>query len=223
MRQRIRSIIVRITQAIVAITLLLLTGCNNSNNGTEVPYLMGHKPNTVSPSKPITKIEEHIALTAMEAKHQETLASIAAQKETRLQQLALEKRKSEDQTRERINASENQRRITIEKERQQAAIMLEKERSTLYQQYLIATVIVFILLTLLGYFIYQRHQALKLKLHEDELRHKELMLASQQHHERINKTLEILASEKTDKQLKKELVRLLKDQNSTQPKLLNQR
>ena len=76
------------------------------------------------------------------------------------------------------------------------------------------------LLVLLGYSIHRRNQALKQTLHEDKLRHEAYMLTSQQQHERIQKTLEILADESTDKHLKKELVKLLKEQRTEQPKLL---
>ncbi len=202
-------------QAVWLFVFLLFSGCNshNSDGGDrQSPYLMGQKQSTTAPSKPITKIEEHIALTAMEVKHQETLASIAAEKETTLKRLELEKSKSADKTREMITASENQRKIAIEKERQQSAIVIERERSALYQQYLIAGVILFILLAGLIYLIHRRNQKLKLKLHENELRHKEYILASRQHHERINKTLEILADQSMDKTLKEGLVRLLEDQ-----------
>ena len=210
----------RITQVIMAMLILWLTGCNNSQNGSKKAYLMGQKSTTSSTVKPITKIEADIALRAMEARHQEALATIAAQKETRIQQLALEKSKSTDHAREMIAASENQRKIAVEKERQQAAIIIQRERSALYQQYLIAAVIILILFALLGYTMHRRNQTLKRTLHEDQLRHKEYMLASQQQHERIQKTMEILANESTDKHLKKELVKFLKEQHTEQPRLL---
>ncbi len=181
---------------------------------------------------PLSKGEEKIALTVMEAAHQEKLASIASEKETLLKKLEVEKNRVENLTKEKIITSENQRKIRIEEERQKAAILIEKEkqqsaivlekaRVELYQQYLIAAVILFLVLLLFLYLIHHRKQTLKLKLQEDELRHKEYMLSSKQHHERINKTLEILASESTDKTLKKELVKLLKDQGNGEPKLLN--
>lgn len=207
-----RSALVKYIQMVLALFILLFSGCNSDSGNRQAPYLMGQKQSTTAPSKPITKIEEHIALTAMEAKHQETLTSIAAEKETTLKRLELEKSKSADQTRQRIIASENQRKIAIEKERQRSEIILEKERSALYQQYLIAGVILFMLLIGLIYLIHRRNQHLKLKLHEDELRHQEYMLSSRQHHERIGKTLEILADQSTDKTLKEGLVKLLEYQ-----------
>ncbi len=210
----------RTTQVIMVVLVLLLIGCDNSQNGSKTAYLMGQKPTTQPITKPITRIEANIALTAMQAKHQEALATITAQKETKLQQLALEKSKSADRTREMIAAVENQRKIAVEKERQQTAIIIQRDRSALHQQYLIAAVIALILIILLGYSIHRHNQTLKRTLHEDKLRHKEYMLASQQQHERIQKTMEILASESTDKHLKKELIKLLKDQHSEQPKLL---
>jgi len=223
---------VRITHILFILTSFLILGCGNSSSDSKRPYLMGSKPQQTQISKPLSKSEEKIALTVMEAAHQEKLASIAAQKVTTLRKLEVEKSNTANQTRAQIIASENQRKIrveeerqkaaiTIEKEKQHTAVLLEKERAGLYQQYLIATVIFFLVLMMLVYAIHRRNQKLKLKLHEDELRHKEYMQASRQHHERINKTLEILADESTDKHLKKELVKLLKNQGGEEPKLLN--
>ena len=222
----------RITHILFILTSFLILGCGNSSSDAKRPYLMGSKPQQTQTSKPLSKSEEKIALTVMEAAHQEKLATIAANKATTLKKLEVEKNRANTEAREKIIASENQRKILIaqeeqraailiEKEKQQSAILLEKERAGLYQQYLIAAIIIFLVLMLLIYLIHRRNQSLKLKLHEDELRHKEYMQASKQHHERVNKTLEILANESTDKNLKKELVKLLKDQGGEQPKLLN--
>jgi len=200
---------------------LVLSGCGSNTKETRKPYLMTDKSTNKQTSKPISKIEQGIVLSAMRAEHQEKLASIAAEKEKRLKELELEKSKVTSQSRQKIIESENRRKISIEKEKQKASILIEEGRAALYQQYLITAVIIFIALILMLYLIHRRNQTLKLKLHEDELRHKEYMQASKQHHERVNKTLEILANESTDKNLKKELVKLLKDQGAEQPKLLN--
>jgi len=223
---------VRITQFFLILTSLFILGCGNNSGESKRPYLMQNKAAEKSPYKPLSKSEEKITLTVMEAAHQEKLATIASDKETLLKKLEIEKSKVVGLSREKIIASENQRKVRIEqekqraatlieKEKQHAAIILEKERASLYQQYLIAAVTVFLVLMILLYLIHRRNQGLKLKLHEDTLRHKEYMQASKQHHERVNKTLEILANESTDKHLKKELIRLLKDQGAAQPKLLN--
>jgi preprotein translocase subunit SecG len=222
---------VRFTHVLLILTSLFVLGCGNSSSDSKRPYLMQNKTPLPSP-KPLSKSEEKIALTVMEAAHQEKMATITANKETQLKKLEVEKSRISDLAREKIVTSENQRKIrveeekqkaavAIEKEKQQTAIVLEKERASLYQQYLIAAVILFLVLMMLLYLIHRRNQRLKLKLHEDTLRHKEYMQASKQHHERVNKTLEILANESTDKHLKKELVKLLKDQGAAQPKLLN--
>jgi preprotein translocase subunit SecG len=222
---------VRITHVLLILTSLFVLGCGNSSSDSKRPYLMQNKTSFPSP-KPLSKSEEKIALTVMEAAHQEKLATIASNKETLLKKLEVEKSKVANLTKEKIIASENHRKILIEQEKQKAAILIEnrkqessiilaKERASLYQQYLIAAVILFLVLMMLLYLIHRRNQRLKLKLHEDTLRHKEYMQASKQHHERVNKTLEILANESTDKHLKKELVKLLKDQGAAQPKLLN--
>ena len=48
-----------------------------------------------------------------------------------------------------------------------------------------------------------------LRMHEESLRHEEYMQASQQHHEKITKILEIVVDDKTDKNVKQELIELL--------------
>jgi len=223
---------VRFTHVIWILVSLLAMGCNSNHTDSKRPYLMQSKSSHTPVSASLSKREEKIALTAMEAAHQEKLATIAAQKEMTLKKLEVEQRKASEQAREKIAASENQRQILIEQERQKAAILIEKEKqqtatilqkenATLYRQYLIAGIALFMMLMLFIYAIHHRNQKLKLKLHEEELRHRAYMQASKQHHERVNKTLEILANENTDKNLKKELVKLLKDQGGEQPKLLN--
>ena len=220
-----RSHLVRYTQFFLLVWLVLLVGCDRSSSTEQQkPYLMTQKrviPHTkeVSETKAISRAEERITLSAMEAAHQEKMATIAAEKEKKLKALELEKTKVTEASREKIVSANNQKEIRVTQEKQKVAIALERERTSLYQQYLIAAVILFLVLMIILYGIYQKKHALKIKLHEEELRHQEAMLASKQQHERINKTLEILASDSTDKHLKKELVRLLKDQGNTPKRL----
>jgi len=216
---------VRFIYPSLLILLLLLAGCDSGTPESKRPYLMTHNPpttqKTTPPSKPISKAQEKITLTAIEAAHREKLATIASQKEVALQKLETERSIHADQSMEKRTALETQSRLEIEKQKQKAAIEIAKARTSLYRQYLIAAVAIMLFLMLFFYLIHRRNQRLKLKLHEDELRHKEYLQASKQHHERISKTLELLASESTDKTLKKELVKLLKDQGNDEPKLLN--
>jgi len=208
---------------ILPIIILALVGCNSSGTKTEKPYLMNSKPvlaqdtKTKEPSEAETKI----TLTNIEAKHKEALASIYAEKEKSIKKLEVEKMKIESSTKESISKTESQSQIIIQESKHKYEAITAKENAALYQQYLIAAVLVMFAIMLLVFLIHRRNQALKTKIHEDELKHKAYMQESQQQHERINKTLEILADESTDKNLKKELVRLLKEQNGQQPKLLN--
>jgi hypothetical protein len=65
---------------------------------------------------------------------------------------------------------------------------------------------------LILYFINSRKRKNELKIHEDELRHKEYMEASRQHNEHIGKMLDVITDANADKGVKKEIVRLLKEQ-----------
>ena len=83
----------------------------------------------------------------------------------------------------------------------------------------VGTVLILLILTLLLW-IHRKNKAQEAKMHEETLRHEEFMQASQQHHEKITKMLDIVVDEKTDKNVKKELVKLLKEQGGTPALLL---
>jgi hypothetical protein len=87
---------------------------------------------------------------------------------------------------------------------------------------LIVGTLLLLLVLLLLLWIHRKNKAQEAKMHEDTLRHEEFMQASQQHHEKITKMLDIVVDEKTDKNVKKELVKLLKDQGDG-PALLEEK
>jgi len=136
------------------------------------------------------------------------------------QLLQLEQIKIQSSTQQSISASEYESRAIIEQARQQHESSQAREDAGLYRQYFYGIIAILFTLMLLVYLIHKRNQTLKAKLHEDELKHKIHMQESQQYHDRINKTLEILADDTTNENLKTELIGLLKDQNGHQAKLL---
>ena len=207
------------------LSLFFIAGCdNNHDKNKQEAYLMGHNPKKQVPKttndKTISKAKEKITLASMEASHQEKLASIKSQKEQELKKLELEKSKQEDQTKLSISKIQSQSNVEIEKSKQKTEIVLQKTNKDLSQQYAIAVVILILALLALIYVLKSRSKKIEQKMHEDELRHKEYMMQTQQYHERINKTLNLIANKNTDKSLKKELIELLKDQKSEQPKMI---
>lgn len=213
----------RLLLTILITTIITVLGCqDNSSTDSQKPYLMNSK-NTApleSKVKEPSQAETKITLTSIEAKHKEALASIYAEKEKSIKKLELEQMKIVNSTRQAINKTEHDSQVIIQEYKYKYAASTAKEDATLYQQYLIGMVLMLLAILLLVFLIHRRNQTLKTKMHEDELRHEAHMQESQQYHERINKTLEILVDESTDKGLKKELVRLLKDQGGQRSKLL---
>ncbi|NOZ89800.1 MAG: hypothetical protein GXO60_00785 [Epsilonproteobacteria bacterium] len=122
-------------------------------------------------------------------------------------------------TKEKI--SDNDKKVAItqfskEKEVELAKLESEKEltnKNMVYKKMIaiiVAGILFFTILVI--YLINKRKRDNELKLHESELRHKEYMEASQQHNENIKKILEIITDENADKGIKKEMVKLLKEQ-----------
>jgi len=84
---------VRYTPFFLVVWIVMLVGCDRSSSTEQQkPYLMTQKrviPHTkeVSETKAISRAEERITLSAMEAAHQEKMATIAAEKEKQLKAL----------------------------------------------------------------------------------------------------------------------------------------
>jgi len=151
-------------------------------------------------------------LKKLEAQRAMTVARIESEKAGKLKQLEVEQSRSTNTARAQIAQARAAAEIVREQERQKTALARQKESIAFYQQMLIAGVIVLLLLMLLVYLLYRHRQSLKAKLHDDQLRHQAHLEVSRQHHEKVTKLLEIIADEGTDKNLRKELTRLLKEQ-----------
>ena len=201
------------------IFLALLSGCQSNAKNTKNPYIL-NMPSKTESHKIVSKSQEKIELSTIEAKHQERLAQIKADKEKQLKKLELEKSKIENQTKQAISQSKDRSNLEIEKSKQQTAIAIQKNNKDLYQNIIIALIVLSFALMLMIYLLKTKAKKLEQKMHEDELRHKEYMMLATQYNERINKTLDLLASDKTDKALKKDLIKLLKNQENEQPKMI---
>lgn len=165
-------------------------------------------------------LETKITLANIEAKHKEKLASIVAEKEKAVKHIELEKTQIESKTRQNINTIEYKNKAIIEQARQKSQANIATQEAELHRQYFYGILFVLFALIILIYLIHRKNQTLKVKLHQDDIKHKMQMQESKQYHDRVNKTLEILADDNTDKNLKTDLIELLKDQNEKTPKLL---
>ncbi|MGC9352045.1 MAG: hypothetical protein ACP5D3_08650, partial [Sulfurovum sp.] len=88
----------------------------------------------------------------------------------------------------------------------------QDNQNRLYQTLLIVGTSLILLVLLIWLWVHRKNKAQEAKIHEETMRHEEFMQASQQHHEKMTKILDIVVDEETDKNVKKELVKLLKEQ-----------
>lgn len=177
------------------------------------------------------EVNETLELQKLVGANQIALAKIEAEKLQQLKTLELEQSKLQAQEAAKLQES----KLAYEKELQSMKLSQEKEltlaqeerllssqesQNRLYQTVLIVGTVLILLVLLLLLWMHKKNKAHEAKMHEESLRHEAFMQASQQHHEKITKMLEIVVDEKTDKNVKKELVKLLKEQGGTPPLLL---
>ena len=154
-------------------------------------------------------------LKKLETEQATTLARLESQKAQKIKELDAQTQQNTAQTRAQIAQTRAQTELAIEKERQHTALIRARESQGFYKQLALIIGIVGLLLVGLLYLLYRHRHALKLKLHEEELRHRSYLETSRQHHEQVTKMLEIIASDSTDKALRKELTKLLGSQRQS--------
>lgn len=180
------------------------------------------------------EVNETLELQKLVGANQVALAKIEAEKLQHLKRLELEQSKLQADEAAKLQES----KLAYEKELQSMKLAQEKEltlaqekrllanqdsQNSLYQTILIVGTVLILLVLLLLLWIHKKNKAHEAKMHGESLRHEAFMQASQQHHEKITKMLEIVVDEKTDKNVKKELVKLLKEQGGTPPLLLEEK
>jgi hypothetical protein len=214
---------------------VLLYGCEQGN--VSKARLMDDQTKKeeieVADQKKYKEVNETLELQKLIGANQVTLAKIEAEKVQQLKTLELEQSKVKAQE----TAALQESKLAYEKELQSMKLAQEKaltmaqekrlllnqgNQNRFYQTLLIVGTLLLLLVLLLLLWIHRKNKAQEAKMHEDTLRHEEFMQASQQHHEKITKMLDIVVDEKTDKNVKKELVKLLKDQGDG-PALLEEK
>jgi len=222
----------KIRELFLALALVMLYGCEQGN--VSKARLMDDtkkKQEAEAVQLKYKEVNETLELQKLVGANQITLAKIEAEKQQQLKTLELEQSKL--QAEEAVKLQES--KLAYEKELQsmklaqeKALTMVQEERllanqgsqNSLYQTMMIVATVLILLVLLLLFWMHKKNKAHEARMHEESLRHEEFMQASQQHHEKITKMLEIVVDEKTDKSVKKELVKLLKEQGGTPPLLL---
>jgi len=204
----------------------IFSGCNNSDiektkelnknllkkSDTKVPsqtenILKMDYSNKLELEKLKSKKEEN--LESIKAKNLEKIEQIKAQKEQKIKELELQKALSEAKAKERQAILEANKSITLAQIKSEVEITKTKEKSSFYKLAIIAIAVI-ILLWLLFYFFNKfakrRHEAM---LKEQELNYQAYVQESKLKHENLGKMLDIISDKESDKEIKKEMTKLL--------------
>ena len=220
----------------LAVVLVMFYGCGQDDvsKARLMEETTKKQEAAVSDQKSYKEVNETLELQKLVGANQITLAKIESEKLHQLKILELEQTKLQAQERSKLEES----KLAYEKELQGMKLAQEKElallqekrllsnqgdQNRLYQIVLIVSTVLVLLILLLWLWIHKKNKAHEEKMQKESLRHKEFMQASQQHHEKITKMLEIVVDEKTDKNVKKELVKLLKEQGEDPVLLLEEK
>lgn len=204
---------------------MILSGCEQ-NDISKKARLMGDSAKKVAATVEQSSNKENnetLMLQKMIAENKIALATLEAQKAQAMQAMELEQAKIKAQEEAKLQ----EKKLTLEKELESMKLAQQKELALLQekrllsnldnqnsfnQTILIVAILAAVLILLAILWIHRKNKAHETKMQEESHRHEEYMQASQQHHEKINKILEIVVNEKTDKTIKQELITLLKEQ-----------
>jgi len=182
---------------LLVLVALFLSGCNDGDKTYTDPYKKStgypHKSAKAKKEIKLNIAQSQLKMQELKNNHDQQLASIVAKKETRAKELELEKIRIESKARLELASKEQKSKAALQEQKARYGTIISRGKNRLYLQYLIAASSLITFVLLIYILVHNRNQKLKAKIHENELRHKEYMQASKQHHERINKTLEIIA------------------------------
>ncbi len=148
-------------------------------------------------------------LATLTAKHQEELAKIAAQKETKLKELELKKTQELTKAKLKTTQIEANKSIAIAALKKDALIAKTKEESSFKKSAIIIAAVLFVIFLFFYYFNKFSKRAHETRLKEQELQQQAYMEEMRLKQQNVAKMLEIISDEKSDKEIKKEMTKLL--------------
>jgi len=197
---------------------IIFIGCNkesieetkrlNSNN----PYIKVKKDEQkVTQQEKILKLNNShdIKLEELKAKEAKELAKLNAQKEQKIKEMELkskEKLANLDLQKAKVDSNKS---ITIAQIEAKKELKIKEEESSFKKVAIVIIGLILIFLAILKYLssLAKRRQEVELK--EKELQHEAYMQDIKAKHEHISKMLDIISDEKSDKEIKKSMTKLL--------------
>ena len=225
----------KITLLLLSLGVLLLSGCNQEQKDVKILNPYNQVPSGYSSDAPKLKAprtegsEDQILLAKMKSQEALEIAKIEAQSnaeikriEAQLLQLRIEAEKeaklNEQKTKKDISTVQYQTQKDIANSSQKVALQTQEKDLYLYRIIIGVVTFLVLIIALLAYLSNRKNKAIELKIQEEKIKHEQYMQASEQHHEKATKMLDIIANEHSDKHVKKELIRILRyqDQNKNQ-------
>jgi hypothetical protein len=165
--------------------------------------------------------EKEVALAKLESDRE-----IAKVKELNKKELSLLELKSQEKIalakiKTQKDLSKNEEKVALSRavtDRDIAIAQLKNQREladkniSFYKMVVMMVVGLIVLILLIVYSINSKKRKSELKMHENELRHKEYMETTKQQNEHIGKMLDVIIDENADSGIKKEIVQLLREQ-----------
>lgn len=203
------------------IVILLLTSCNqdsvnkakqlNKNNPNIAHKSTINSDNSVSKEERVLKLNNNntVVLKKIENQNSKDLATIDAKKEERLKELEVNSKRDLAQIEFKKAVVDSNKSVKIAKIESSKNVKIKEEESSFYK---VAAVILALILIIWGIFRYltilaKKRQEVELK--EREYNHEEYMQELKLKHATVNKMLDIIADENSDKEIKKSLSKLL--------------
>jgi len=206
-------------QKVIFIVLpLIFIGCNkdsieetkrlNSNN----PYIkVKTDTQKVTQQEKMLKLKNthDMKLEELKSKEAQNIAKLNAQKEQKLKEMELKSKEELAKVELQKAKLESNKSITIANIEAKKEIKVKEEESSFKKIAIVIIGLIILLLAILKYLhslSKRRHEA---NLKEKELQHEAYMQDIKSKHEHISKMLDIISDEKSDKEIKKSMTKLL--------------
>gem|GEM_PF-2022178 len=165
--------------------------------------------------------EKAIALAKLKSEENLKIAQIEAEAKARVKKIEVEATKLKVLSEKEVNLESQKIQKAIAFLKEQTAINTKDKDIFINQLIIIASVSILILVLLVYYIIEHKKRAMKMKMEEEKLRHEARMQESAQQHEKISKVLSIVADKDTDGLIKRELISIIRDQQTEDPSLIS--
>jgi len=207
-----------VRRLIYLILPIIIIGCDknsieetkrlNSNN----PYIK-IKDNTTKKSQKERILElnnnHNVKLEELKIQNAQTLAKIESQKEQKIKELELKTKQEVAKTELKKAQIESNKSITVANINSVKEINIKKEESSFKKIAIVIIGLILIFLAILKYLSVLSKRRQEVELKEKEQSHEAYMHDIKAKHDHISKMLDIISDEKSDKEIKKSLTKLL--------------